>query len=147
MRAVALSTRLNRFAADVRSRTEANGLSTTFVVRRCFQVGFGEVVERDHAVPVILEHRHSFRVPRPITLAERLTSFERRGPCRGVDDCAQQFPWPLTARAAAADPGRSSSCDSSTAARRPQATPSSPRPRSPRYRRPSVASALRGLEP
>ena len=54
-------------------------------------VGFGEVVERDHAVPVILEHRHSFRVLRPITLAERLTSFERRGPCRGVDDCAQQF--------------------------------------------------------
>ena len=30
---------------------------------------------------------------------------------------------------------------------RPQATPSSPRPRSPRYRRPSVASALLGLEP
>ena len=86
MRAVALSTRLNRFAADVRSRTEANGLSTTFVVRRCFQWASG--VERDHAVPVILEHRHSFRVPR-ITFAERLTSFERLGPCRGVG--TQQF--------------------------------------------------------
>ncbi len=35
--AVALSTRLNRFAAVVRSRTEANGLSTTLVVRRCRQ--------------------------------------------------------------------------------------------------------------
>ena len=42
MRAVALSTRLNRFAADVRSRTEANGLSTTFVVRRCFQWAAGK---------------------------------------------------------------------------------------------------------
>ena len=34
---VALSTRLNRFAAVVLRRTAANGLSTTFVVRRCFQ--------------------------------------------------------------------------------------------------------------
>ena len=32
-----LATRLNRFAAEVRRRTEAKGLSTMFVVLRCFQ--------------------------------------------------------------------------------------------------------------
>ena len=40
--AVALSTRLNRFAAVVLSRSAANGLSTTFVVRRCFQRSSGK---------------------------------------------------------------------------------------------------------
>ena len=35
MRAVALATFLYRLAASVRSRTEAKGLSTTLVVRRC----------------------------------------------------------------------------------------------------------------
>ena len=34
---VAFSTFLNRLAAAVRSRTAANGDSTGFVVRRCFQ--------------------------------------------------------------------------------------------------------------
>jgi hypothetical protein len=42
MTAVAFSTFLNRFAAAVRSRTAANGDSTTFVVRRCFQCAFGK---------------------------------------------------------------------------------------------------------
>ena len=40
--AVALSTRLKRFAAVVLSRTAAKGLSTTFVVRRCFQWSSGK---------------------------------------------------------------------------------------------------------
>ena len=40
--AVAPSTFLNRLAADVRSRTAANGLSTTFVVRRCLQCPAGK---------------------------------------------------------------------------------------------------------
>ena len=42
MRVVALSTRLKRLAAVVRSRTLANGLATTLVVRRCFQCGSGK---------------------------------------------------------------------------------------------------------
>ena len=37
MMAVACSTFLKRFAAAVRSRTAANGDSTTLVVRRCFR--------------------------------------------------------------------------------------------------------------
>ena len=37
IKAVALPTRLYRFVAEVRRRTEAKGLSTTFVVLRCFQ--------------------------------------------------------------------------------------------------------------
>ncbi len=41
MTAVAFSTRLNRLAAVVRSRTAANGDSIGFVVRRCFQCAFG----------------------------------------------------------------------------------------------------------
>ena len=41
MRAQALSTRLKRFAALVRSRTEANGDSMMLVVRRCFQCYWG----------------------------------------------------------------------------------------------------------
>ena len=39
--AVAFSTFLNRLAAAVRSRTAANGDSTGFVVRRCFQCSCG----------------------------------------------------------------------------------------------------------
>ena len=41
MTAVAFPTFLNRLAAAVRNRTAANGDSTTFVVRRCFQCSFG----------------------------------------------------------------------------------------------------------
>jgi len=41
MSVVAFSTFLKRFAADVRSRTAANGDSMTFVVRRCFQCAAG----------------------------------------------------------------------------------------------------------
>ena len=43
MIAVAFSTFLKRFAAEVRSRTAANGDSTTLVVRRCRQCSFGNV--------------------------------------------------------------------------------------------------------
>jgi hypothetical protein len=42
MTVVEFSTFLNRLAAVVRSRTGANGDSTTFVVRRCFQCSAGK---------------------------------------------------------------------------------------------------------
>ena len=51
--AVAFSTFLKRLAAAVRSRTAANGDSTGFDVRRCFQCSWGELGERHHPLPVM----------------------------------------------------------------------------------------------
>lgn len=79
MSAVALSTRLNRFAAVVRSRTEANGLSTTLVVRKCASAARGRR-GRPSCGPSLLEHLHRLPVGVPVAAGERLARLLRRRP-------------------------------------------------------------------
>ena len=86
--AVAPSTFLNRLAAEVRSRTAANGLSTTFVVRRCLG---GKVEERGHPVPVAGQDLDRLGIGVGVAVREGVASLLGLGPRRSVHDRPQQL--------------------------------------------------------